>query len=85
MNIRILNSEKNEWYDFDVNNTTTMKTIREHTAQIMELEPHKLRTWISSPLNLKKKKEWPSEQDSLTLASCGILGANFPVCIIVSS
>jgi dTDP-D-glucose 4,6-dehydratase len=38
MNIRILNSEKNEWYDFDVNNTTTMKTIREHTAQIMKLE-----------------------------------------------
>jgi hypothetical protein len=84
MHISILNRDKNEWYDFDVNNTTTMKTIREHTAQKMELEACKLRMWISSPINLNHKKEWPYEQDSLTLASCGILNANFPVCIIVS-
>jgi hypothetical protein len=85
MNIRMLNSEKNEWYYFDVNNTTTMKTIKEQYAQKTELDACKLRTWISSPINLNHKKEWPSGEDYRTLASCGILNGDFPVCIIVSS
>jgi hypothetical protein len=85
MNISILNRDKNEWYDFDINNTTTMKNIKEQYAQKTELDPSKLRTWISSPINLNHKKEWTSEEDHRTLASCGVLNANFHICIIVSS
>jgi hypothetical protein len=85
MYMPILNHDKNEWYEFDVDNTTTMKTIREQYAQKLGLETCKLRMWISSPINLNYKKEWPSEEDFRMLASCGILGADFPVCIIVSS
>jgi hypothetical protein len=84
-NMQILNSDKNEWYNFDVDNTTTMKTIKEQYAQNLGLEACKLRVWISSTINPNRKKEWIPEADHLTLAECHILIAKARAFIIVKS
>jgi len=85
MTIPILNSDKNEWYNFDVDNTTTMKTIKEQYAEKLELDAYTLRVWISSTINPNRKKEWIPEADHLTLAACHILIAEARAFIIVKS
>jgi hypothetical protein len=83
--IPILNSDKNEWYNFVVDNTTTMKNIKEMYAQKLELEDCKLQVWISSAINPNRKKEWIPEADHLTLAACHILIAEARTFIIMKS
>ncbi len=83
--IPILNSDKNEWYNFAVDNTTTMKNIKEMYAQKLELEASTLRVWISSTINPNRKKEWIPQADHFTLAACHILIAEARAFIIVKS
>jgi hypothetical protein len=73
MNIRVFNSDKNESYDFEVDNTTTMKNIKDRYAQKLGLEYDKLKVWISSSKYPEQKKEWIPLADHLTLAECDIL------------
>jgi hypothetical protein len=73
MNIRVFNSDKNESYDFEVDNTTTMKNIKDQYAQQLGFEYNKLKAWISSSKYPTRKKEWIQEADYLTLAECNIL------------
>ena len=86
--IPILNSDTNEWYNFTVDNTTTMKNIKEMYAQKLELEASNasnIQVWISSTINPNRKKEWIPQADHLTLAACHILIAEARAFIIVKS
>jgi hypothetical protein len=85
MNILILNSDKNESYDFEVDNTTTMKNIKEKYAQNLGLEYNNLQVWISSMIDPTCKKEWPSDVDHFTLYNCHILKPEARAFIIVKS
>lgn len=80
-----MNSNKNERYDFEVDNTTTMKDIKEQYAQQLDLEVSKLRVWISSYICPFIKKEWPSYVDDLTLFNCNILIPEAQAFIIIKS
>lgn len=85
MNIKILNSNNNEWYDFEVDDTTTMINIKKQYAEKLNLDVDKLRVWISSMINKNRKKEWISEADDLTLACCDILIPKAQAFIIIKS
>jgi len=85
MNIRIMNSNNNEWYNFDVDNTTTMINIKEQYAQQLNLNADNLRVWISSDICPIIKKEWPSNVDYFTLAQCHILKPEARAFIIIKS
>ena len=85
MNIQIMNSNKNERYNFEVDNTTTMKDIKEQYAQQLDLEVSKLRVWISSYICPIIKKEWPSNFDDITLFNCHILKPEARSFIIIKS
>jgi hypothetical protein len=86
--IPILNSDKNEWYNFAVDNTTTMKNIKEMYAQKLELEASNasnIQVWISSMIVPNRKKEWPTDVDHFTLYNCHILKPEARAFIIVKS
>jgi hypothetical protein len=85
MNIKIFNSNNNECYNFDVDNTTTMINIKEQYAQQLNLNVNNLRVWISSDILPMLKKKWEKEVDHLTLANCHILIPELYVFIIVKS
>jgi hypothetical protein len=85
MNIKIFNSNNNECYNFDVDNTTTMMNIKEQYAQQLNLDVDNLRVWISSYIYPIIKKEWPSNVDYLTLAQCHILKPEARAFIIIKS
>jgi hypothetical protein len=85
MNIQIMNSNNNEWYNFDVDNTTTMINIKEQYAQQLNLNVNNLRVWISSDICPIIKKEWIPEADHYTLAQCNILKPEAHVFIIIKS
>ena len=85
MSIQIMNSNKNERYDFEVDNTTTMKDIKEQYARQLDLEVSKLRVWISSYICPIIKKEWPSNFDDITLFNCHILKPEARAFIIIKS
>jgi hypothetical protein len=85
MNIKIFNFNNDEWYIFDVNNTTTMKDIKEKYSQQLNLDTDKLIVWISSMINKNRKKEWIPEADHLTLAECNILIPEAKAFIIIKS
>ena len=85
MNIRVFNSDENESYDFEVDNTTTMKHIKEQYATKLDIEYNKLRVWISSDILPIIKKEWPSDVDHLTLYNCHILKPEARAFIIIKS
>ena len=78
MNIQIMNSNNNEWYNFDVDDTTTMINIKEQYAQQLNLNVDNLRVWISSNIFPIIKKEWPSAQ-------CNILKPEAHAFIIIKS
>lgn len=85
MKIRIFNSNKNESYYFEVDNTTTMNDIKEQYATKLDLEISKLQVWISSDILPIIKKEWPSDVDYITLYNCHILKPESHAFIIVKS
>ena len=85
MNIQIMNSNKNEWYVFEVDNSTTMKDIKEQYATQLDLEVSNLRVWISFYICQVIKKEWPSNFDDLTLFNCHILKPEARAFIIIKS
>lgn len=85
MNMKIFNFNNNEWYIFDVNNTTTMKDIKEKYSQQLNLDVDKLIVWISSMINKNRKKEWIPEADYLTLAECNILIPEAQAFIVIKS
>lgn len=83
--MKIFNFNNNEWYIFDVNNTTTMKDIKEKYSQQLNLDVDKLIVWISSMINKNRKKEWIPEADYLTLAECNILIPEAQAFIVIKS
>lgn len=85
MNIRVFNSDKNESYDFEVDNTTTMKNIKDQYAQKLGFEYNELKAWISSSKYPTRKKEWIPEADYLTLAECDIFIPEACAFIIMTS
>lgn len=85
MYIRVFNSDKNESYRFIVDETTTMKNIKDHYAKKSDIDVSKLRVWISSDILPMLKKKWESEVDHLVLANCHILIPELQVFIIVKS
>lgn len=85
MNIKIFNFNNDEWYIFEVNNTTTMKDIKEKYSQQLNLDTDKLIVWISSMINKNRKKEWIPEADHLTLAECNILIPEAEAFIVIKS
>jgi hypothetical protein len=85
MFIRVFNSNKNESYRFIVDETTTMKNIKDNYAKKSDIEVSKLKVWISSDILPMLKKKWEKEVDHLTLANCHILIPELYVFIIVKS
>ena len=83
--MKIFNFNNNEWYIFDINNTTTMKDIKEKYSQQLNLDVDKLIVWISSMINKNRKKEWIPEADYLTLAECNILIPEAQAFIVIKS
>ena len=83
--MKIFNFNNNEWYDFDVDNKTTMSNIKEKYALQLNLDVDKLIVWISSMINKNRKKEWIPEADNLTLACCNILIPEAQAFIIIKS
>jgi len=74
MNIQIMNSNNNEWYNFDVDNTT-----------MINIKEQYVRVWISSDICPIIKKEWIPEADHYTLAQCNVLIPEACVFIIIKS
>lgn len=85
MNMKIFNFNNDEWYDFEVDNTTTMTNIKKQYAEKLNLDVDKLTVWISSMINKNRKKEWIPEADYLTLACCNILIPEAKTFIIIKS
>lgn len=85
MNMKIFNSNDNVSYYFIVDETTTMKNIKDYYAKKSDIEVSKLKVWISSDILPMIKKKWEKEIDHLTLANCHILIPELHVFIIVKS
>jgi hypothetical protein len=85
MLIRVLNLNDNVSYNFSVNNTTTMKNIKDSYVRELNLNVDKLIVWISSDIFPLIKKEWPSDFDHLTLTECNILKPDAKAFIIIKS
>jgi hypothetical protein len=85
MQIRILNLNNNNLYNYDVDETTTMKNIKEQYAQQLNLNIDNFRVWISFDKCPTLKKEWTSDFDYLTLASCNVLKPAAQAFIIIKS
>jgi len=85
MNIRVFNYNNKLSYNFDVDDTTTMKNIKEQYAQQLNLNVDNLRVWISSDICPVISKEWIPEADHLTLAQCNVLIPEVCAFIIIKS
>ena len=85
MNIRVFNYNDKLSYNFDVDDTTTMKNIKEQYAQQLNLDVDNLRVWISLDICPVISKEWPSYADDLTLAQCNVLIPELRAFIIIKS
>jgi len=72
-------------YDYDVDNTTTMRNIKEKYALQLNLDVDNLHVWISSDICPIIKKEWPSNVDYLTLSQCHILIPEAKAFIVIKS
>jgi hypothetical protein len=83
--MKIFNFNNDEWYDYDVDNTTTMSNIKEKYALQLNLDVDKLTVWISSMINKNRKKEWIPKADNYTLAECNILIPEAKAFIIIKS